>query len=138
MSKRTAKPSHKASLTALQEPEHRADQCGAHISLAPIFTISIHAKGGTSPTGTVADTPSKTGQQLQRGYDLLRFQARFPTSLLLLYHTQSPHETTNAAMPAHQLRSSSCPKDIPGPHFLFWQSSLHPCQFRGWPIVFKA
>lgn len=42
-------------------------------------------------------------------------------------------------VPAPQPSSSSCPKDITlGPHFLFWQSSLHPCQFRVWPIVFKA
>lgn len=111
MSKRTAKPSHTALLTALiPKPELQADQCGRHRSLAPIFTHFHPWQWWHKP-----HSPSKPGQQLQRGYDL-RFRARFPTSLLLPYHTQSPHQTMGSwccqCQPASQA-AAAAPKLSP-------------------------
>lgn len=48
------------------------------------------------PQGTVADTSSKTGWQPPSGYDLLGFQAGFPTSWLVLSRTQRPHQISGS------------------------------------------
>ena len=107
------------------------DACilGSHVRTFPSMP-----KMAQVPQGAVADIPSKTGQQLQNGYSCLRFQAGFPTPLLSLNHTRSPHQTPRSPGcrgPAHQQSCRSCPKDITlGPHFPFWQSSRHLRQIR--------
>lgn len=84
MSKRTAKPSHKAALTVAQKPEHQADGGGrTHYLRPPHSHVSIRTKRGAGTRGTVADAPSKTGQQPPGGYGLLGFQAGFPSSWLV-------------------------------------------------------
>ena len=54
-------------------------------------TSASAPKAAQEPRGTVADTPSKTGQQLPSGYDRLGFQAGFPTSWL----ATAPHTTAS-------------------------------------------
>ena len=82
------------------------DACilGSHVRTFPSMP-----KMAQVPQGAVADIPSKTGQQLQNGYSCLRFQAGFPTPLLSLNHTRSPHQTPEKP----RLRGASTPAELP-------------------------
>ena len=141
MSKRTATPSHKqrSALHRSRTPDRwRQDArfCGGHTYTSPPApNVAQVARG------TVADAPSQTGQQPPRGYDLLGFQAGFPSSGLVT----EPHTAASANLRKPVLQSqptgwaaAAAPSTAPRLSLPVLAAGLHAHLLRVQPVVLKA
>lgn len=97
MSKRTAKPSHKAALTVAQKPEHQADGGRTHVSAAPTLT-RLHPRQ-TWRRYHDAQWLTLLPKQANSSQVVTTFSGSrlgFPAHGLLLNHTQWPHQTSGS------------------------------------------
>ena len=141
MSKRTAKPSHKQRSALHRSQNTRQTEAGRAFLRLPHPHVSIAPNVAQVPRGTVADAPSQTGQQPPGGYDLLGFQAGFPSSGLVT----EPHTAAspNLRKPVLQCQPTSwaaaaAPSTPPRPSLPVLAAGLHAHLLRVQPVVLQA